>query len=191
MSNNKNNGFTLIELIIAMSIFTIVIFVGYKVINIINISIEKDKVIYENQISVNLVNKYITKDIEKSIDFKENYTKVDSENEYYFLIEVSDYNENNNDIKFIEYKVKLTNEKSNYSLTRVTYRDKHSLENKISYITLIENQNIISNDLPFVIERYEEGVDNKGDKIYKDIYSVKLDSGRSKKYSFDVSSRIK
>lgn len=189
MSNNK--GFTLLEVIIAMSIFTTVIFGGYKVINIISINMEKDKLIYENQISVNLISKYITKDIEKSINFKENYSKTESENEYSFLLEVIDYKENNNDIKFIEYKVKLINEKSNYNVTRLTYKDEYLLQNKISEIMLIQNQKITSyGNLPFVIKRYEEGIDSKGNKIYKNIYSVKLDSGKNKKYSFDVSSRV-
>lgn len=190
MNKKNNKGFTLVEVIIAISIFSIVIAMGYQVINRINTDMVKNKVTHENQISVNLINKYITKDLEKSINFNRDYSKKVTENEYSFVIEVSNYKENNNDIKYIEYKVNLTNEKLNYNVTRRTYKGAYLLENKASEIMLIENQRTTNSDMPFVIERYEEGTDSQGNKLYKDTYSVKLYSGKGKRYSFDVSSRM-
>lgn len=192
MSKKSNRGFTLIELIIAMSIFTIVISGGYQIINRINNYMKKNEVIHENQISVNLVNKYVTKDLEKSVDFHENYS---DENKYSFLIKVDDYKENNYDIKFIKYEVNLVNEKANYDVIRTTYKDIPSEENQISKISLIENQKItVEEDVieqrPFVIERQMDGLDSEGNTVYKDTYSVRFDSGKSKKYSFDVTVRI-
>lgn len=186
----NNKGFTLVEVIIAISIFSVVTAMGYQVINRINTDMAKSEVIYENQVSVNLINKYVTKDLEKSINFEENYSKKITESKYSFLIEVNNYTENSNDIKFIEYKVNLTNKKLNYNVIRITYKESYLLENKVSEVMLIQNQKTTNSNRPFVIERYEEGTDSKGNKIYKDTYSVKLDSGKGKKYSFDVSSRM-
>ena len=61
-----NQGFTLIEMIIAISIFTIVIGMGYTVLNKANVSMGEQQVITNGQMNANLVNKYLTKDLEQS-----------------------------------------------------------------------------------------------------------------------------
>ena len=66
----RNKGFTLIELIIAISIFSTILLLGYKVIDGTSISTKKQSEIFNEQQVTNLLNKYFTKDIEKAISIE-------------------------------------------------------------------------------------------------------------------------
>ena len=78
----NNKGFTLLEFIIAMGIFSVVVFVGYSVINGSNKTTSSQKYISKSQMSTNLINKYVTKDIEileadKDIIYETNNVEID------------------------------------------------------------------------------------------------------------------
>ena len=53
----RNKGFTLIELIIAISIFSTILLLGYKVIDGTSISTKKQSEIFNEQQVTNLLNK--------------------------------------------------------------------------------------------------------------------------------------
>lgn len=61
----NSKGFTLVEIIVAISIMGIVTSVGYNTLNTTNRSIVDQQVINNGQMDVNLVNKYLTKDLEQ------------------------------------------------------------------------------------------------------------------------------
>lgn len=164
MKNNK--GFTLVELIIAISIISMVIGLGYNVINKINSATQDQNKVSENQLNANLINKYLTKDLESCKTF-EGPKEASIGQEYQFII-----NKDNNEII---YKV-LVGEKGNkeiYSLTR----SKNGSE-----VDLITNQPKVS-ERPFFISK-KEG--------YTDLYLVEFDSTKesSGKYQFEVASRV-
>lgn len=164
MKNNK--GFTLVELIIAISIMSIVIGIGYNVINKINSATQDQSKVSENQINANLVNKYLTKDLESCKTF-EGPGESSIGQEYQFII-----NKDNNEII---YKV-LIEKKGNQEIYNLT-RSKNGSE-----IDLITNQPKVS-ERPFFISK-KEG--------YTDLYVVELDSSKETlgKYQFEVASRV-
>ena len=165
----NNKGFTLIEVIIAITIFTTVIGLGYKVINSTNVVTKNQLKVFTEQQAANLVNKYITSDLERVKSFKDADT---SSNPYeYTITSVIDGN-----VKDIKYEVFIDTENSTYTVTR-------KLEG--SSIEIISNQPTDGSEPPFLIER-KEGFTNK--------YEVKLNGQTKtddiKKYVFEVSSRI-
>lgn len=76
MNIRKNNGFTLLELLVSLSILTIVIFVGYKIIDKSTISIKNQGNINQGQLTMNDMNNYLNKDIEQSTSIELNLTTV-------------------------------------------------------------------------------------------------------------------
>ncbi len=66
MKIKKNNGFTLVELIIAISILSIVLSIGYGIINSSNKALKEQSEVFSGQMSINNVNKFLTKDLEQS-----------------------------------------------------------------------------------------------------------------------------
>lgn len=165
MKKISNKGFTLIELIIAISILTIVIFIGYKTINGISISTNSQKEVTLNQSSANLVNQYLTKDIEqsKSVSNKETlddksykYTIVKDDTEVDYIVE--NYTKKSIDV---------------YNLTR---------QEDSSTIVIVEGQQRY-NDTPFLINTTQ----NNG--IYEVLVDYK-ENKNNKQYSFNVSSRL-
>lgn len=164
--NNKNNnkGFTLIELIIAMSILSIVLAIGYNIINKSGSIINLQQYITQNQSVANLVNTYISKDIEesKSVSEKE---KINDITYRYIITKVN---------KSIEYKIELGNKKGKkvYNLIR---------NDGNSSIEIISNQ-IRDGDEPFLIKLKSNGN-----------YEVEIsysENNKPKEYLFDVSSRL-
>ena len=63
MIKRNNKGFTLLELMISIFILTIVIFIGYRVINKSTIDIKNQSNINQGQLTVNDMNEYLTKDL--------------------------------------------------------------------------------------------------------------------------------
>jgi len=160
MKKRSNKGFTLIEVIIAISIFTVVIGIGYAVLNKTTSTVKEQQMITEEQLNANLINKYLVKDLEICRKFTSSSNRK-------FVI--------NEDEDAIEYEVEVFFDKGKeyYNLIR-TSGD--------SSIELVTKQPKISSK-PFFIEPKHAD---------KNIYTVSIDSNgnSSKKYVFDVSSRL-
>lgn len=163
MKNNK--GFTLIELIIAISIFSTLIVIGYRIFNKSNILIKSQQEITNNQISLNLINTYLNKDLVESISISD-------------IIWLND--------NIYEYEIKKKNNIVKYII--VTYKDINK-----DYCDIIRNEDDIEIEIvkrqeveektPFTILKDE----------IKDIYTVKLQYIKNKNLKiidFNVSSRI-
>ena len=75
MIKRNNKGFTLLELLISIFILTTVIFLGYRVINKSTIDIKNQSNINKGQLTVNDMNKYLTKDLERArnVSLSSNY----------------------------------------------------------------------------------------------------------------------
>lgn len=163
-NKNDNKGFTLIELIISMSILSIVLVMGYNIINKNNIFTNTQQDITNNQSIANLVNIYFSKDIEesKNISGKETIDK----NIYRYTI--------TKESETVEYKITLVNKngKEAYSLLRSDGK---------SSVEIISNQ-IRNNEEPFLINPKINGT-----------YEVKIsysENNKPKEYSFDIASRL-
>lgn len=101
----------MLELIFAISIFSIVIFVGYNLLNHIYKTQSYQKNTTNNQISINSINTYLTKDIEKST----NISKVDNGNSYEYVIQIGN--------ESAIYRVEKYNNRNYFKITR-TFQDK-------------------------------------------------------------------
>lgn len=66
MIKKNNKGFTLLELLISIFILTTVIFIGYRVINKSTIDIKNQSNINKGQLTMNDMNEYLTKDLERA-----------------------------------------------------------------------------------------------------------------------------
>ncbi|MGL6104670.1 prepilin-type N-terminal cleavage/methylation domain-containing protein [Romboutsia sp.] len=132
-SNNK--GFTLLELLISISIFTIVIFMGYSLINKYNVSVNEQSNITQNQLSTNSLNNFITKDLEqaqgitlKCIDPNETYIYSIKNNE-----ESKDENYLENALNEITERNKIISSKEENKLTYAYRIDKLDESKSPSY----------------------------------------------------------
>lgn len=70
MKKLNNKGITILELIISIFILTTVIFIGYKIINKSTITIKDQGHINKGQLTINDLNKYLTKDLEQATSIK-------------------------------------------------------------------------------------------------------------------------
>ena len=66
MIKGNNKGFTLLELLVSIFILTTVIFLGYRVINKSTIDIKNQSNINKGQLTMNDMNEYLTKDLERA-----------------------------------------------------------------------------------------------------------------------------
>lgn len=166
MGIKNQKGFTLIELIIAIIIMSIVIGLGYNVVNKITVTSKSQSKVTDNQLNANLINKYVTKDLEGCKTFK-GPAESSVAGEYEFII-----NEGSNEIKY-KVSTELKGSKEVYNLTRY---------NNGTELDLITNQPKIS-ERPFFISETEEN---------ENLYLVQLDNIKesSGKYEFEVSSRV-
>ena len=165
MKKRDSSGFTLMELIIAITIFSIVIAIGYKIISGISIYTNNQKNITLNMSSANLINQYLTKDIEqsKSIGDKENINNIS----YKYTI----FKENTTIDYIVENNTKKN--KDTYNLTR---------KEGSSEILIVDGQQRYD-DNPFLINETK----NKG--VYEVTVNYK-ENKINKKYSFNTSSRL-
>lgn len=165
MKKSDNKGFTLVEVIIAITILSAIIASGYKIIIGISIFINSQKNITSNMATANLVNKYLTKDIEKSKSISD--IKIISNTSYKYTIVQEDAT--------IEYIVENNNNKNKdtYNLTR---------KEDLSEILIVENQQRYD-DFPFLINKTE----NNG--VYEVIVNYKEDK-KEKQYLLNASSRL-
>ena len=165
MKKRDSSGFTLMELIIAITIFSIVIAIGYKIISGISIYTNNQKNITLNMSSANLINQYLTKDIEqsKSIGDKETINNIS----YKYTI----FKENTTIDYIVENNTKKN--KDTYNLTR---------KEGSSEILIVDGQQRYD-DNPFLINETK----NKG--VYEVTVNYK-ENKINKKYSFNTSSRL-
>ncbi|MGL5348870.1 MAG: prepilin-type N-terminal cleavage/methylation domain-containing protein [Peptostreptococcaceae bacterium] len=211
MRNVNNKGFTLLELIIAIAILSVVIFVGYGVINGSNKTTSSQKYISKSQMSTNLINKYVTKDIEileadKDIVPKNNNVEIDLDNSlyrqsYYYTIDTVNHSEGKSVVDKVEYEIKHEGKieknklRGKYSVNR---KSKQENDVVVSDLELVNNQNTLyykdnnvdiktfieENVKPFNIDKYNSDINLYSVGIYYDSDS------KDKEYSFDVSPRI-
>lgn len=140
-SKIKNKGFTLIELIIAISILTTIMFIGYNLLNKYTISSNEQTTISKGQSSMNNINKYLTKDLEQATDviiydLSEGETKYNNENRESTYLEDalrSIIENNSSEVKYkyeistknndekLDYIVHIKNNK--YSISRVDWNN--------------------------------------------------------------------
>lgn len=161
----KNNGVTLIELIIAISIISVVFTLGYKFINGSTSLTKKQSIVSSEQQSINLLKKYITMDLENTSGLEE-IKNEDKSYGYRLITEVREDGSN----KIIEY---IVDKKGNYyTITRK--KDGTSLD-------IISNQFFDKDNNPFYIE-----VSNSSWTTY----SVNLYREYNEAYSFIVTSRL-
>ena len=177
-------GFTLIELIISMAILTIVIFTSYSMINNINFMFSKQLNTTNNQVSANDLNKYLSRDIQYSVNI----------NGPIFLTNKSDgskYTLNNidkNDEVNYEYKITTNENKEVVYIVSIKHGKYSIYRNDYNGVSLnfIDNNKLIEegNNLkaPLVIEESSEN---------ELLYAVNLNSMDKKynEYSFQVASR--
>lgn len=146
MQKIKNKkGITLVEAIISIAIMSTVLFISYKIINKVNISTVNQNIISTEQQSINLIRKYLNKDLErcKSVELKtyEDYYTYD------MLIP---------DEGIIKYEIIINNNK--YSVARVESDER---------LEIISNQRLNSdNRKPLIIEK-----NNGTYRIYLDSYN--------------------
>lgn len=166
MSRKKNNnkGFTLIELIIAMNILSVVLVMGYNIINKSDLFMGSQQKITNNQSIANIVNTYLAEDIEESTSISTKSELVN--NKYNYIISKNSGS--------VEYEVTLYKKKNKdvYSLLRT---------DGTSSIEIATNQ-LRSNDTPITIESNDSGA-----------YEVKIsytENNKAKEYKFSIFSRI-
>ena len=166
MSRKKNNnkGFTLIELIIAMSILSVVLVMGYNIINKSDLFMGSQQKITNNQSIANIVNTYLAQDIEESTSISTKSELVN--NKYNYIISKNSGS--------VEYEVTLDKKKNKdvYSLLRTE---------GTSSIEIVTDQ-LRSNDTPITIESNDGGA-----------YEVKIsytENNKAKEYKFSIFSRI-
>lgn len=201
MIKRNNKGFTLLELIISISILTIVISLGYRVINKSTIDVKNQGNINKGQLTVNDMNKYLTKDLEQasSVVISSNYltetnlltddstqeNKISNENlknafvnylgnktfDYSYNI---DYKENSSGVIYEVNITKKDENNYNYTIKRTDKKDGVS-------IIFINNGIIKDLQLPFEISLESPYKVNLG-------YNGK--NNKFEKYEFTVASRL-
>lgn len=159
------DGVTLIELIIAISIISVIFILGYKLINGSTILTKKQSIIFSEQQSINLLKRYLTTDLENTSKLEEISNGGNSYG-YKLITEIKEDGSN----KIIEYIV--TRQDNYYTITRK--KDGISLD-------IISHQFFENNSNPFYIE-----ASNSSGKTY----NVNLYREYDKAYSFIVTSRL-
>lgn len=197
----NKKGFTLVELLIAIAILGVITPIGYNVINGTGKTIKNQQVTTTGQLTTNIINKYLTKDLENipqddnryfSKNINLNSDKISS---YTYSIKTNgvsegvDENGNAIQIKLIKYKVEINKKNNNYSVIREAYENETDTNHK-SQIELISNQPIKydKSNLPFEVLKDGSKYTVKVCYTEGDINSI----GRykNKEYVFDVQSRV-
>ena len=188
MVKKDNKGFTLLELLISIFILTIVIFIGYRIIDKVTIDIKNQGNINQGQMTMNNMNEYLTKDLEQSksvllfinndITPEEDLDKIDQDfnslisNEpakYKYIINPDD---RPNSV-FYEIFISYKNNKYRYSITRTD-----SANIKIEFV----NEEILedTSKAPFTI---------KGENPYEVSIQYNGKGGKVVRHKFEVTSR--
>ena len=188
-------GFTLVELIIAISILSVVLSMGYGIINGANKSLNEQSEIFSGQMSIKIVRDFITKDLEQATVFTGpldnsgillvdevklqdlvNNIDVSNKEEY-------SYSTDTKDGKSIEYKIIISKQEKSkkyiYDIVRI-----ETSSSSTQTIEILSKQPVNFKDgnveIPFTIESKNN------------IYYVELGYEQNNKqnvYKFSVSSR--
>lgn len=168
MKVKNKKGFTLLELLVVMIIFTTTIFLGYQVINKSQRFSNKQHKVNDIQLGINNLKKYLTEDLKKckSVDL----LNTDTDSNYSYKINMD---ESNLEQIIYEVKYKTRGEKQYYSISRISNKEE---------MVLIDNQDIrtdkLDNELTRPLFIYTT----------KNPYSVIVNYGSldSELYTFDV-----
>lgn len=194
MRKNNNKGFTLLELLISIFILTTVIFLGYRVINKSTMDIKNQGNINQGQLTVNDMNEYLTKDLEKasSIVLKLEEDEITNDDlitefkNYYgnkgfnYSYEVFSSKENEEIISNYEINITEKNE-DNYKYTIVRTDGTTGVS-----ITFVNNEIVTKEEnkeleLPFIIE---------GEGTYKVNLGYNGKNNKFEKHEFTIASRL-
>lgn len=210
----NTNGFTILEVIITMAILSVVIFIGYKVINGSDKASGAQKYTTKSQLSTNLINKYVSKDIEileikKDIEFKISVISIDSESKKYtqsytYTIDTVNHEEGGKIVDIVEYEVKHEGDIKDdiisgvYSVNRKSKKKIDSGYMIISDLELISNQNTVydnDSDMPVedVLKNYTKPFSINKHSVDTNLYTVSIHyqvNNKEKDYAFDVSPRM-
>lgn len=201
MKKINNKGFTLLELIIAMSILTSVMFIGYNIFNKNSTLMHTQININKGQSNMNAINEYLTKDLEQttSIELKIDGvvvadTKVNVEQKSTDKVlenakqEIEDRLSKNNNFNY-EYKLRL-NDENKFSVYKVNIENKNksirytlSLTDKNGVkVDFVNKELLKEGEVPFYII---------GDDPYKVIMGYSDKKNNFNLHEFEVASRIK
>ena len=151
MIKRNNKGFTLLELIISIFILTTVIFVGYRVINKSTIDIKNQGNINKGQLTVNDMNEYLTKDLEKA-------SNVVLESKYINQQQNIITNKNLDDAfkiysgdKTFDYKYKIFSKEGNEESISATYQVNITKKDENNYkYTIVRTDEINKVSITFI-----------------------------------------
>ncbi len=201
MKKFNNKGLTLLELIIAMSILTSVIFIGYNIFNKYSTLIHTQVNINKGQLNMNTINEYLTKDLERttSIELKIDGvvvadTKVETEQKSTEKAlesakqKIEDRLNENNNFNY-EYKLRFNNE-SKFSIYKVNIeKNNKAMKYTVSLtdkngtkVDFINKELLREKEVPFYII---------GDDPYKVSMSYSDKKNNFNLHEFEVTSRIK
>lgn len=207
MKKLNKKGFTLLELLIAIAIFTAVIFIGYNIFNKYLILTNNQLNINQGQLTVNDMNEYLTKDLEKTskvilksdyIESKTNLTRQSTEDNIITNKNLEDAFENYLEDRVFDYTYEIYSKEENEEKINVTYEvniTKYKNNYKYSVlrqetggisITFINDETVTkkeneSFELPFTIE---------GDDIYKVNLGYNGKNNEFVRHEFTVASRL-
>jgi prepilin-type N-terminal cleavage/methylation domain-containing protein len=183
----NQKGFTLVEVIISISILIVIVSIAYMILNSSNKLLDSQKNISNIQQGMNLATRYLTRDLEDSVNIKlknkdngevilDTTLKNISQDTVYYKYEIVTTKNN-----IINYEVQISKkgDKYLYSLNRTS---NYSTINIISnqFIKYEKINGITSLETPFEIKY--------NNKLY-DIYIKYLDKTQIKSYKFKVYKR--
>lgn len=183
----NQKGFTLVEVIISISILIVIVSTAYMILNSSNKLLDSQKNISNIQQGMNLATRYLTRDLEDSVNIKlKNKDNVETtldtilknivQDTVYYKYEIVT---TKNNIIYYEVQISKKGDRYLYSLNRISNN---------STINIISNQfikyeninGITSLETPFEIKY--------NNKLY-DIYIKYLDKTQVKSYKFKVYKR--
>lgn len=201
MKKFNNKGLTLLELIIAMSILTSVMFIGYNIFNKYSTLMHTQVNINKGQLNMNTINEYLTKDLEQttSIELKIDGvvvadTKVDVEQKSTDKVlesakqKIEDRLSANNNFNY-EYKLRF-NDESKFSIYKVNIeKNNKAIKYTVSLtdkngtkVDFINKELLREKEVPFYI---------MGDDPYKVSMGYSDKKNKFNLHEFEVTSRIK
>jgi prepilin-type N-terminal cleavage/methylation domain-containing protein len=183
----NEKGFTLVEVIISISILIVIVSIAYMVLNSSNKLLDSQKNISNIQQGMNLATRYLNKDLEDSVYIKlknkdneevilDTILKNISQNTVYYKYEI--ITTENNTINY-EIQISKKGDRYLYSLNRISNK---------STINIISNQYIKYEKINSIIN-LETPVEIKYNNKLYDIYIKYLDKTQIKSYKFKVYKR--
>lgn len=201
MKKLNQKGITILEIIIAIAILTTILFSGYRILNKYSVSAQNQVNTNKRQLAMNIMNKYLTKDLEQSnrvrllLNGQEIANTNDTDNSNSILKEKindikDEISKNNN--AYYDYEISVNkNNKENqiiakYSIVinknnnRMEYTISREDKNKTK-IDLIDNEILNKDELPLAII---------GNNPYTVITGYNEKNNNFNKYEFTITSRV-